>query len=190
MDFGFSKTKTSSPSALVPTTNASQLPVPGGLTSKQWNTSIDRDKVEQTAGFSLNRPRSVKPQTEATDGFVEVLKKQIDKMKKTGNFGRYQNYGELANFLSSQIDVQGPLGTLLFKCASGCEGGVPVLWFDMTPEDRMAPLVRMLIEEHAHKAIDPAQPVREFKVDFARKTNPPKIKELSSSHSETDGISS
>jgi hypothetical protein len=192
MDF-FTK-KTANTSAVVPAampvSNASQAPVPGGLTSKQWNTSIDREKVEQTAGFSLNRQRPVKPQTEATDGFVEVLRKQIDKMKKTGIFSRYQSYGELANFLSSQLDVQGPLGTLLFKCASGSEGGIPVLWFDMTPDDRMAPLVRILIEEHAHKAIDPTQPIRQFKVDFGRKTNPRRAKEISSSLPATEDASS
>lgn len=161
--------------SVVPTTASSTGNLPALRNVPKQSTLIDESRIDGDAGWTLDRSRKVKPETEATEGFTGMVRNYLQKMRENGQLRRYPNYDDLANFLTSQMDVQSSLETLLYKKSAGVEGNaVAILWFDMAPEDPLAPLMKAIIESHAHKVLPPTSnsKIAKFRVDFLRRAKP------------------
>jgi hypothetical protein len=160
--------------AVVPTTNnGSQLPSRMLTALPKTATWIDDKKVDGFAGWAVERARKVKPETEATDRFFEVVRNFLKKMRENGGLARFQNYSELAGYLTSQLDVQSALETLLYKKSALVPGnGEVVVWFDMYEQDPLAPLMTAIVTENSYKVLPAtasAAQIARFRVDFIRR---------------------
>ena len=144
-------------------------------------TEIDEDILLRLAGFQPVG-KVYGAETTAAHDFLGTVESYLQVLGENGYLQRLKTPAEIANVLSTQILLKQALARLLFKRATGVKGGTVVIIFNILADDYVAPILKALIQDNAHKAladeIVPGGKLPKFEVEFEAMKKAPKQEQL------------